>query len=501
MQLATQRNLARAFLRSKEKSCRSSASCLGQRWFSNHEEKEKAALLRALQTDTSHESKLKKGRKPFSNGRGPSKTASTRSDTMIDRTQTAGQRSKKSKLTFAEFFADLGGSTKTRQNKKGQDKDASSDSSPEQKTPVTPSFFDEVNAIMEKNQSQRGKSRDAIAMTNLGEGENQPPGRRSIFDMFPPETIRSSNAYEEEAYDQYREILEEIMKKAVFLRENTDNPLTGEKAKVVIDWLKSDEPTIACNLPLLEKAVRHGLTEEEGAQALSTFRSELTVQDEAFEAHHAWDKLQCRVAVGALKSVGSICAKTARSPPLDIAWQKLKEIGYMKDEKMLHNFLYVSSTFSVRSSRSLFPTRGRLGGSVLDFLDGGKSKEEKRDDALKAVEEAENEYIDVNSEVALCHDFLFEPTEQSMSIRVRMLVSQGKPRGAEILLDTFAVSGDVLFGCYFVTPFTLTDNLWTIGLSNTSRKMTILDSGHIRLFWAAILIKGTFHRLLNCTPK
>jgi hypothetical protein len=489
MQLATQRNLARAFLRSKEKSCRSSASCLGQRWFSNHEEKEKAALLRALQTDTSQESKLKKGRKPFSNKRGSSDAVSTRGfvgkipHTTVDRTQPAGQKSKKNKLTFAEFFSDLGESTKTRQNNKGQDNDASLDSSPDQKKPEMTSFFDEVDEIMAKNGSQRGKSRDAIAMTNLGEGENQPPGRRSIFDMFPPETIRSPNAYEEEAYDEYLEILENIMKEKIFLRQHTKKPLSGEKSKVVIDWLKSDEPTIACNLPMLDKAVRHGLPEEEAAQASSTFRSELTAQNEAFKAHHAWDELQYRVAIGALRKIGDICAKTAKATPLDIVWQKLKEVGYKMDKIMLHNFLYVSSTFSVRSSRSLFPTRGRLGGSVLDFLDGGKSKEEKGDDALKAVEAAENEYIDVTSEVAVCHDFLFEPTEQSMSIRVRMLVSQGMPREAEILLDAFAVSGDVRFCCYCLAPFAFTDcKLWTIGLFNTFRKMTILDSGRIRLF-------------------
>jgi hypothetical protein len=99
------------------------------------------------------------------------------------------------------------------------------------------------------------------------------------------------------------------------------------------------------------------------------------------------------------------------------------------------------------------------------------------------VEAAENEYIDVTSEVAVCHDFLFEPTEQSMSIRVRMLVSQGMPREAEILLDAFAVSGDVRFCCYCLAPFAFTDcKLWTIGLFNTFRKMTILDSGRIRLF-------------------
>ena len=51
--------------------------------------------------------------------------------------------------------------------------------------------------------------------------------------------------------------------------------------------------------------------------------------------------------------------------------------------------------------------------------------------------------IDVASEVALCHDFLYDPSEQSTSIRVRMLVSQGRAKDAERLLDMNTV-GDCL---------------------------------------------------------
>ena len=150
--------------------------------------------------------------------------------------------------------------------------------------------------------------------------------------------------------------------------------------------------------------------------------------------HHKWDEKQYEIAVGALKAVGALCAKNATASPLDVAWCKLKEAGYKMDKETLHVCLYVSSTFSSRSARSLVPSNGR---SVLDFLDGIESKPEPEEKS-ELVEE--NDSIDVMLEVALCHDLLFEPSEQSLSIRVRKLVSLGEPRKAEVLLDSSFVS-------------------------------------------------------------
>ena len=141
--------------------------------------------------------------------------------------------------------------------------------------------------------------------------------------------------------------------------------------------------------------------------------------------------------MGGLLNMGALCVKRATSPPLEIAWQKLKEAGYPMDKKSLNNFLYVSSTFSTRPMETLF----RKGGSVLDLLDGidGKS-EEIKDSAEETIPDENEKKIDLASEIAMCHDLLFEPSEQSTSIRVRTLVSQGKAKEAENVLNKNAVS-------------------------------------------------------------
>ena len=48
--------------------------------------------------------------------------------------------------------------------------------------------------------------------------------------------------------------------------------------------------------------------------------------------------------------------------------------------------------------------------------------------------------IDLSAEVALCHDFLHEATEQSTGIHVRRLVQLGKANEAEALLEATVVS-------------------------------------------------------------
>ena len=59
-----------------------------------------------------------------------------------------------------------------------------------------------------------------------------------------------------------------------------------------------------------------------------------------------------------------MCAKKATGAPIDIAWQKLKEAGYEMEKDRIHNYLYVSATFSTRSidlSSSGVP-------SIIDYL-------------------------------------------------------------------------------------------------------------------------------------
>mgnify|MGYP000093484543 CR=1 FL=1 len=56
--------------------------------------------------------------------------------------------------------------------------------------------------------------------------------------------------------------------------------------------------------------------------------------------------------------------------------------------------------------------------------------------------------IDFPTELALYHDLLFEPTEKSISLRVRRFVSQGNAEEAEKLLDSFPSGDDAKLRTY-----------------------------------------------------
>ena len=62
--------------------------------------------------------------------------------------------------------------------------------------------------------------------------------------------------------------------------------------------------------------------------------------------HYKWDTKQYDCAVGALQQIGNMCARNASATPLDVAWEKLKEAGYVTNQRCMTNCLYVSSTFA-----------------------------------------------------------------------------------------------------------------------------------------------------------
>jgi hypothetical protein len=450
-------------------------SCQGRFLSSDIIRREKAALLRALELD-----KKKKAVK-----KDPPSKAARRTSFANDK-DSSKSKPRREKLTMDEFFANLDksnvvepipprGRSSEMKNSNRRDSQESSSIQPINRfgnggisAPRADmrSFFDEVNAIMEKKRAldnpkdsatslnsglssivSMGNNDVASGDSSVTSSPSQRIGRRpSILDMLPPPAKeRGPDAYEEEAFDQYSELLDTTIESPKFLRQHTKKPLEGPEAESVIAWLRAEEPVVTSHLPQLQRALEGRLELDviKGEKSMkdSDLRTDLAEQEAKFMDQLGWTKQQYSVAVGALASMGVMCAKRATAPPLEIAWQKLKEAGYKMNKDVLHNYLYVSSTFSLKSPRMLPPIRS--GGSILDFLDGLGSSGKKDNTAatLQPAEENRNEVdgIDVSMEVALCHDMLFEPTEQSTSIRVRMLVSQGKAKEAEQLLDSSMV--------------------------------------------------------------
>uniref|UniRef100_A0A6U9X7K5 ribonuclease P n=1 Tax=Pseudo-nitzschia australis TaxID=44445 RepID=A0A6U9X7K5_9STRA len=470
------------------------------------------------------------------------------------RTTTATSSGTSKKLTLDEFFANLEGtqteesnsnfgSTKTsrtriirkgggqgQQRKLGHQHSNNRRKSMPTKRETTAadmgSFFDDVDALMERKQEEKAKGGAILSMLpteNIDSPLSVPAFRSSIADIIPPRPPISRSVstndgtmirnidenfqnftYNIDSWDQYTELLEEIMEGPKFLArlkkkkkktvDEDDNTEKKRQIMQIVEWLRSDMPAIETHqhLPTLGAALKgenrieevddnsnDNNATDENSEGMATigmntgrsgrFRKELTAQKERFMKEMGWTKGQYDVATGALVALGGLCAKRCMAPPLDVAWSKLKELGYpMKNKDVLHNYLYVASTFSLprrkvtmtnnkRTNLGLFGDE-RIGDqdeggavengsslSILDFLDGMPNSSSN---IAGDEDDGGDDGIDVSAEVALCHDFFHEATEQSIGIHVRRLVHLGKANEAERLLDATMKSDDLRLRTY-----------------------------------------------------
>jgi hypothetical protein len=184
------------------------------------------------------------------------------------------------------------------------------------------------------------------------------------------------------------------------------------------------------------------------------FHSELKEQKKLFLQSTNFTTAQYDLATSALSYLGEYCAKMAISTPLEVAWEKIKEAGMTPREHYMSTFLYVVGN---SGSSLLFGSSSGLGGnnydregtpSILDMLgiqehiDGGRglySSSSSSKVSLNSTEQKQQKeetyVVDLPAEVATFHDLLYEPTEKSISLRVKHLVANGNASAAEALLD------------------------------------------------------------------
>ena len=451
-------------------------------------QKRKSAFMKALKGNEAKNEKRKTASK-----RNPPKSRIQTQQGQKNRTKNTTNRSNtragSKKLTLDEFFSNLEMQkgdelsskpsmtrkartrTKSKSGKVGkrrlhpQYEEVEQKSHPPRPANMT-SFFDEVNATMrEKEREQKEPQSTTRASFHA-----------SISDLIPP----TSPVYLDdedigyncsvESWDRYSELLDEVIEGPKFLtrlqsKKNEDDTEMKLHVAQVVEWLRSRKPLVEIRLPTLDNTLvgegsdrneksdneiketdkQETTTTEEGVYTTrkALFREDLNAQKETFLKEMGWTRKQYEVATGALVAMGNLCARNCTASPLDVAWCKLKELGYpMNNKDVLHNYLYVASTFSFPKRRALVPGGGiednrREGDeslSVLDFLSGSSnSSQTYSSDALE-------DEIDLSAEVALCHDFLHEATEQSTGIHVRRLVQLGKANEAEALLEATLVS-------------------------------------------------------------
>jgi hypothetical protein len=135
------------------------------------------------------------------------------------------------------------------------------------------------------------------------------------------------------------------------------------------------------------------------------------------------------------------CAMHARSSPMVVVWYKVKECGILLPKDTAAMFLYVCGMMGIADSIGMMSSGGisgaypsppshpdddRVGGAGGGTINGGSNR-------------GEEERFLVPKEVATYHDLSSKPTEASISLRIKSLVSKGDARSAESMLEAFKV--------------------------------------------------------------
>jgi len=102
----------------------------------------------------------------------------------------------------------------------------------------------------------------------------------------------------------------------------------------------------------------------------------------------------------------------------------------------------VAATFSTGGRRKRAKYGGLAGASILDVF----ATDTPADEDIDELEEEDK--VDTTDEIAVYHDLLHTPNDQSISIRVRLLVAHGYSKEAERLLDEHAEDTELRLRSY-----------------------------------------------------
>ena len=133
-------------------------------------------------------------------------------------------------------------------------------------------------------------------------------------------------------------------------------------------------------------------------------RRRLRERSEAYLEAKGLDARHHKLANTLLGHIADHCAKNSLYGPLHVAWEKVWEAGMSPLSRTLSTYLYVLKSESGND-------------------DSGGASDSGRD---------------VVAEVAMFHDAMYEPTEKTTTLLVKLLVGRGDAAGAEALLAKVA---------------------------------------------------------------
>lgn len=313
----------------------------------------------------------------------------------------------------------------------------------------TSSFFDSVDERMKELQEQKQRRTNTHKFPtsytdSLSKNKNSV---HSVFDILSHSSLSSSHTprqlqsttlnidsddhadssnnmaafFDPSDFDSYREAIQEVLGAKRFRRKKKQEDLD-----IVTAYLLNNDQVVSVHLPtLLQSSSLSSLSHSSSREQLRiTFEKELLAQKCKFMTATNLTSTQHQHLVLALSSLGDICAKRALSQPLRIAWHKIKETGAVPRVNSMNTYLYVVAIAGTSVSGD-------------NFANTYSSRVGIRSNNNNVVASTSKSNVNVNltGEVATFHDILFQPTEKSITLRIKHMVEQGNAAGAEALLE------------------------------------------------------------------
>ena len=254
-------------------------------------------------------------------------------------------------------------------------------------------------------EEQQYVARASLANDDHGNDKSSGHGNAKTFQLIGSD----------EEWKEYYKTADSVLSEAkTFGRKDAE-----EDKLAVREYLLRRERMVPIHLPtLISKADGEPLLETAATNnAIDSFlHSELEAQKLLFCEVSGLSSAQQKLALRVLGYIGNYCAKKRSCVPLRIGWYKLKEMGASPRENVLSTYLY--------------------GLALVE-------------EEIKEMPMREEISISLPEEVAAFHDSLFQPTEKTLTLRIKALVQKGDAMGAERLLEMMPVSRRGFFCAIF----------------------------------------------------
>ena len=215
--------------------------------------------------------------------------------------------------------------------------------------------------------------------------DNHSPQKTVLFSTGAHESFTLDQAM----MDGYQEMMTKVFRG--FPPGKANKKVSAEEFMQVQEMLLSDITYSDSPLDMIGDESRPG----PGPGPNSDLRRVLNGRKDHFLQATNFTEHQFELAMRCIATMGSMCAKQKSVPPMMVAWSKIKDTGMILKPNFLSTFLYV------------------LG--------------------------LEEEYLGVTLEIATFHDLLYGPTENSVYLRIKALVTMDDPAGAEKVIHSLAV--------------------------------------------------------------